>query len=68
MKPAAESARTGYEWLDRCTESDFDGHGNFGALTPNQRLEWLAQAADLLRAFKGLARGAGAAARPAREI
>ena len=41
--------------LALCTREDFDGHTDFGALTPEQRLEWLYQAATLLHDFKGKA-------------
>ena len=45
------------EGLGACRESDFDGHGGFDHLTAEQRLEWLAQAMDVVRDFKGLAAG-----------
>ena len=45
-----------YEWLERCRDSDFDGHGNFASLTPSQRLEWLVRAGDLVRSLSGRAR------------
>jgi hypothetical protein len=39
-------------WLEKCSEADFDGHSQFASFTPQQRLEWLARAADLLIALK----------------
>jgi len=47
-----ENMPTEYHWLKDCQESDFDGHSEFASLTPSQRLEWLSQAGDLIRALK----------------
>lgn len=44
-----------YPWLKACRESDFDGHSAFASLTPDQRLDWLSQAGELVRALKGRA-------------
>ena len=45
------------DYLAKCRPEDFDGHSEFPAYTPRQRLEWLARAADVVRSFKGLANG-----------
>ena len=46
--------------LAQCTREDFDGHTEFYRLTPEQRLEWLCQAATFVHEFKGKANsGAG---------
>ena len=42
--------------LAQCTTEDFDGHTEFHRLTPEQRLEWLAQVATFIYEFKGKAR------------
>jgi hypothetical protein len=47
----AEFARA----LARCKPEDFDGHTEFYRLTPEQRLEWLCQAATFVHEFKGKA-------------
>jgi hypothetical protein len=41
--------------LAQCKPSDFDGHTEFYRLTPEQRLEWLCQAATFVYEFKGKA-------------
>ncbi len=41
--------------LGRCTPEDFDGHTEFRHLNPEQRLEWLCQAATFVHEFKGRA-------------
>jgi hypothetical protein len=41
--------------LAQCTPEDFDGHTEFYRLTPEQRLEWLCQAATFVYEFKGKA-------------
>lgn len=41
--------------LAQCKPEDFDGHTEFYRLTPEQRLEWLCQAATFVRDFKGKA-------------
>ena len=43
------------EILEHTTEADFAGHGNFDALTPAERLEWLDEASRFVVEFKGLA-------------
>jgi hypothetical protein len=46
--------------LAQCKPEDFDGHTEFHRLTPEQRLEWLCQAATFVYKFKGKANsGAG---------
>ena len=40
-----------------CAREDFDGHTEFLRLTPEERLEWLYQAASFVYEFKGKARG-----------
>ena len=50
------------KWLaqiDRCKPEDFDGHTEFYRLTPEQRLDWLAQAVQFVAEFKGRASGSG---------
>jgi hypothetical protein len=42
--------------LAQCTPEDFDGHTEFKRLTPEERLDWLFQAATFVREFKGKAR------------
>ena len=42
--------------LAQCTPRDFDGHTEFQRLTPEQRLDWLFQAATFVHEFKGKAR------------
>lgn len=42
--------------LAQCTSADFDGHTEFHRLTPEQRLEWICQAATFIHEFKGKAR------------
>jgi len=44
--------------LAQCTAEDFDGHTEFYRLTPEQRLEWLCQAATFVYEFKGKANSA----------
>ena len=51
IKPSAEFERA----LARCKPEDFDGHTEFYRLTPEQRLEWLYQAATFVHEFKGKA-------------
>ncbi len=41
--------------LAQCRPEDFDGHTEFYRLTPEQRLEWLCQAATFVHEFKGKA-------------
>ena len=46
--------------LAQCKPEDFDGHTEFYRLTPEQRLEWLCEAATFVYEFKGKANsGAG---------
>jgi hypothetical protein len=54
IRPSEEFARA----LAQCTPEDFDGHSEFHRLTPEQRLEWLCQAASFVYEFKGKARTA----------
>lgn len=42
--------------LAQCEPKDFDGHTEFHRLTPEQRLDWLFQAATFVQEFKGKAR------------
>jgi hypothetical protein len=51
IKPSSEFERA----LAQCTPEDFDGHTEFYRLTPEQRLEWLCQAATFVYEFKGKA-------------
>jgi hypothetical protein len=51
IEPSAEFERA----LAQCTPEDFDGHTEFYRLTPEQRLEWLCQAATFVYEFKGKA-------------
>jgi len=51
VKPSEEFERA----LARCKPEDFDGHTEFHRLTPEQRLEWLCQAATFVYEFKGKA-------------
>jgi hypothetical protein len=51
IKPSKEFERA----LAQCTPEDFDGHTEFYRLTPEQRLEWLCQAATFVYEFKGKA-------------
>ena len=55
IKPSAEFERA----LAQCTSEDFDGHTEFYRLTPEQRLEWLCQAATFVYEFKGKANPEG---------
>lgn len=41
--------------LAQCTPEDFDGHTEFQRLTPEERLDWLFQAATFVHEFKGRA-------------
>ena len=41
--------------LAQCTPQDFDGHTEFQRLTPEERLDWLFQAATFVHEFKGKA-------------
>ena len=41
--------------LGQCKPEDFYGHTEFYRLTPEQRLEWLCQAATFVYEFKGKA-------------
>lgn len=41
--------------LAQCTRADFDGHTEFYRLTPEQKLEWICQAATFIQEFKGKA-------------
>ena len=54
IRPSAEFERA----LAQCTREDFDGHTEFYRLTPEQRLEWLCQAAAFVHEFKGKAHAA----------
>jgi len=61
MKPKSSRASNAQlkKWLaqiDRCKPEDFDGHTEFYRLTPEQRLDWLAQAVCFVAEFKGKAR------------
>jgi hypothetical protein len=51
IKPSEEFERA----LAQCKPEDFDGHTEFYRLTPEQRLEWLCQAATFVYEFKGKA-------------
>ena len=42
-------------YITDLTPEDFDGHTEFYRLTPEQRLEWLCQAATFVYEFKGKA-------------
>ena len=44
--------------LAKCKPEDFEGHTEFYRLTPEQRLEWLCQAAMFVHEFKGEAHAA----------
>ena len=54
-KPSEEFERA----LAECTPEDFDGHTEFYRLTPEQRLEWLCEAATFVYEFKGKANSDG---------
>ena len=54
-KEAARDPRPIDEILKACRPEDFDGHTAFSRLSPEERLDWLAHAAKLIREFKGLA-------------
>ncbi len=43
------------EVLAKCKPEDFDGHTGFDRLTPEERLDWLDEAAAFVHEFKGLA-------------
>ncbi|MEO5717682.1 MAG: hypothetical protein ABIR29_03820 [Chthoniobacterales bacterium] len=45
--------------LASCQPQDFDGHTEFARLTPEERLEWLYQAASFVYEFKGKASDGG---------
>lgn len=54
MNLRKKSTREEFEHaLARCRPEDFDGHTEFYRLTPEQRLEWLCQAAAFVYEFKG---------------
>jgi hypothetical protein len=61
MNLRKKSTRAEFERaLAQCKPEDFDGHTEFYRLTPEQRLEWLCQAATFVYEFKGKANsGAG---------
>ena len=42
--------------LAQCRPEDFDGHTEFHRLTPEEKLDWLVQAATFVHEFKGKAR------------
>jgi len=44
------------EILRAARPEDFDGHSEFAVLSPEARLDWLFEAAELVREFKGWAR------------
>ena len=44
------------EALAACRPQDFDGHTEFSKLTPEQRLDWLCQAATFVSENRGRAR------------
>ena len=47
MNPRKKSTREEFERaLAQCKPEDFDGHTEFHRLTPEQRLEWLCEAAS----------------------
>jgi len=52
IKPSAEFEPA----LAQCKQEDFDGHTEFDRLTPEQRLEWLSQAATFVYECRGIAR------------
>ena len=56
MTGGKEPLRDIDEILAHTTEADFAGLGNFHALTPAERLEWLDEVARFVVEFKGLAR------------
>ncbi len=59
MNLRKKSTREEFEHaLAQCTPEDFDGHTEFYRLTPEQRLEWLCQAAAFVHEFKGKAQAA----------
>ena len=54
INPRRKSTREEFERaLAQCKPEDFDGHTEFYRLTPEQRLEWLCQAATFVYEFKG---------------
>ena len=56
MNLRKKSTREEFEHaLAQCTPEDFDGHTEFYRFTPEQRLEWLCQAAAFVHEFKGKA-------------
>jgi len=55
-KSIEERRKQWFAQIDRCKPEDFDGHTEFYRLTPEQRLDWLAQAVQLVVEFKGKAR------------
>jgi len=60
MNLRKKSTRAEFERaLAQCTREDFDGHTEFYRLTPEQRLEWLCQAATFVHEFKGKAKSGG---------
>jgi len=54
IRPSAEFESA----LAQCKPEDFDGHTEFYRFTPEQRLEWLCQAATFVYEFKGKANSA----------
>jgi hypothetical protein len=51
IKPSKEFERA----LAECSPEDFDGHTEFYRMTPEQRLDWLCEAATFVYEFKGKA-------------
>jgi hypothetical protein len=53
--PSSDSEEEFDKRLAQCKPEDFDGHTEFYRMTPEQRLDWLGHAIQLISEFKGLA-------------
>ena len=50
-----EKSKSDREAITKVPSADFNGDTHFQELTPKQKLEWLAQAAEFVFKYKGLA-------------
>ncbi len=56
MKENTSEEKSDKEVILQTSAADFSGETHFQKLSPKQKLEWLAQAAEFVFKYKGIAR------------
>lgn len=56
MKEKTSKDKTDKEVILQTSSADFSGETHFQKLSPKEKLEWLAQAAEFIMKYKGIAR------------